>query len=324
MVEAIINPTATSVDSEQTAENVTKNVPEAYQSKFFVNPEMKREYFAIAPMVDVSDRYFRYFMRLLTKHAFLYTEMYNENAVLHACQGRDRLLAFSDNQHPVVCQLGGSDPHTMAEAAKVCQDFGYDEVNVNCGCPSNKVVKGAFGAILMKNPENVARIVAEIRSKVTIPVTVKCRLGVDDLDKWENIENFIRVVSEQGGATKFIIHARKAHLKGLNPKQNRTIPPLKYPWVFQLKETFPHLNFVINGGFSDCEKVVDILRDDHPLRQYNGLEGCMSGRMAMNTPWECAKIDRVIYGQNLDGDSDVPDTMTREEILLVSISETII
>ena len=168
----------------------------------------------------------------------------------------------------------------------------------------------------MKTPELVAQIVAEMRAQVTIPVTVKCRLGVDDLDQWENIVNFIRIVSEQGGATKFIIHARKAHLKGLNPKQNRTIPPLKYPWVFELKKTFPHLHFVINGGFSDCEKVVDILRDDHPLRDYNGLEGCMSGRMAMNTPWECAKIDRMIYGG--DPDVQIEDTMTREEILLVS------
>ena len=128
------------------------------------------------------------------------------------------MLSFSENQHPVVCQLGGNDPVTMGQAAKVAQDFGYDEVNVNCGCPSNKVQKGAFGAVLMKDPELVAQIVAEMRSQVTIPVTVKCRLGVDDLDQWEHIENFIRVVSEQGGARKFIIHARKAHLKGLNPK----------------------------------------------------------------------------------------------------------
>ena len=133
-------------------------------SKYLVNPDIKREYFSIAPMVDVSDKYFRYFMRLLTKHAFLYTEMLNENAVINACQGRDRLLAFNEIEHPVVCQLGGSDPATMGQAAKVCEDFGYDEVYVNCGCPSNKVVKGAFGAVLMKNPENVSRIVAEMRS----------------------------------------------------------------------------------------------------------------------------------------------------------------
>lgn len=141
-------------------------------------------------------------------------------------------------------------------------------------------------------------------------MTVKCRLGVDDLDQFENIENFIRIVSTESNCTKFIIHARKAHLKGLNPKQNRTIPPLKYPWVFQLKQTFPHLNFVINGGFDTVGKVKDILRDDYELREYNGLEGCMSGRMAMNTPWECAKLDKEIYGE------DEASTMTREEILL--------
>jgi len=182
---------------------------------------------------------------------------------------------------------------------------------VNCGCPSNKVQKGAFGAVLMKDPHLVARIVTEMQSQCNIPVTVKCRLGVDDLDKWENIENFVRIVSTEGNCKKFIIHARKAHLKGLNPKQNRTIPPLKYPWVFQLKETFPHLNFVINGGFDTIEKVQDVLRDDHELRQYNGLEGCMSGRIAMNTPWECAKIDRQIFGEGEEA-----NTMSREEILM--------
>jgi len=155
-----------------------------------------------------------------------------------------------------------------------------------------------------------------MRSQVTIPVTVKCRLGVDNEDSWEHVENFIRIVSTEGGCTKFIIHARKAHLKGLNPKQNRTIPPLKYPWVFKLKETFPHLNFVINGGFSEVEKVTDILRVDHPLRLYNGLEGCMSGRMAMNTPWEIAKIDRIVFGET------EASTMTRKEILLVSSGHT--
>ena len=194
----------------------------------------------------------------------------------------------------------------MAKAAKVCQDeFGYDEVNINCGCPSNKVQEGAFGAILMLDPELVAKMVAAMREAVTIPVTVKCRLGVDDHDKWEQMVEFIRIVSAKGGCTKFIIHARKCFLKGLNPKQNRDIPPLKYDWVFELKKLFPHLNFVINGGFSNVEKVLDILREDHPMNVHNGLEGCMSGRLAMNTPWECARIDREIFGDYST------DTMTR-------------
>merc|ERR1712226_1060917 len=149
-----------------------------------------------------------------------------------------------------------------------------------------------------------------MRDAVTIPVTVKCRLGVDDHDKWEQMVEFIRIVSEKGGCTKFIIHARKCFLKGLNPKQNRDIPPLKYDWVFELKKLFPHLNFVINGGFSTVEKVLDILRDDHPMNVHNGLEGCMSGRLAMNTPWECARIDREIFGDYSR------DTMTKEEMCL--------
>lgn len=189
-----------------------------YLSKFQVNDKLKREYFAVAPMVDVSDKYFRYFMRLLSKHAFLYTEMLNEHAIIHACQGRERLLSFSPNQHPVVCQLGGNDPIKMGQAAKIVEEFGFDEVNVNCGCPSNKTRDGCFGAVLMFDAELVARIVTEMRKNTTIPVTVKCRLGVDDKDNWDDVVNFIKIVSEKGGVTKFIIHARKAFLHGLDPK----------------------------------------------------------------------------------------------------------
>ena len=167
----------------------------------------------------------------------------------------------------------------------------------------------------MFDAELVARIVSEMRKNTTIPVTVKCRLGVDDKDQWDDIVNFIKVVSEKGGVTKFIIHARKAFLHGLDPKQNRTIPPLKYDWVFQLKKLFPHLHFVINGGFSEVEKIIDILRQDHSGLvgfESNGLEGCMSGRMAMNTPWEVARIDTELY------EDPSPAAMTREEILRVS------
>ena len=244
---------------EQNLQNAILPYPSKYVVNACPNSEgrgtIKREYFAIAPMVDVSDKYFRHFMRLLTKHSFLYTEMLNEHAVIHACQGRERLLGFTDIQHPVVCQLGGNDPIKMGQAAKIVQEWGYDEVNVNCGCPSNKTVSGSFGAVLMFDAKLVANICKEMRKQCSIPVTVKCRLGVDDHDKWENIVNFIKVVSEEGGITKFIIHARKAFLKGLDPKQNRTIPPLKYDWVFELKKLYPHLNFVINGGFSSVEKV---------------------------------------------------------------------
>ena len=162
----------------------------------------------------------------------------------------------------------------------------------------------------MYDAELVAEIVATMRKAVTIPITVKCRLGVDDHDKWDHIVHFIKTVSEKGGCTKFIIHARKCFLKGLNPKENRTIPQLKYDWVFNLKKLFPHLNFVINGGFSNVNKVKEIMSEDNPLNVHNGLEGCMSGRLAMNTTWECARIDREIF------DDYSYEGMSREEICL--------
>lgn len=166
-----------------------------------------RELFAIAPMVDVTDRHFRYFARLLTKKAFLYTEMLNEHAIIHSKKGKHAMLSYSDNQHPLVCQIGGNDPEKMAEAAKICEEWGYDEVNINCGCPSNKTRDGCFGAVLMFDAELVARITRAMLEAVNIPVTVKCRLGVDDLDKYEDVHNFINVVSNKGGIEKFIIHA---------------------------------------------------------------------------------------------------------------------
>ena len=178
----------------------------------------------------------------------------------------------------------------MAEAAKIVEAEGFDEVNVNCGCPSSAVSgAGCFGASLMFDPLKVAKITATMRNTVDIPVTVKCRLGVDDHDKWENIVDFVKVVSEEGGVNKFIIHARKCHLKGLNPKENRTIPPLNYPWVYQLAIQFPHLKFILNGGLNSIPEIKTGLES-------GPVYGCMSGRLAMNEPWEMAKIDREIYG----------------------------
>lgn len=165
-------------------------------------------------MVDVTDNYFRYFLRLISKHSFLYTEMLNEHAIIH----KPSLLKFTPNQHPVVCQIGGNDPLKVAKAAQMVEEAGYDEVNLNCGCPSQKTVNGCFGAQLMYNPELVAEICQEMIQTVNIPVTVKCRLGVDHLDSWEHLVNFITTVSEKGGVQKFILHARKAFLKGLDPK----------------------------------------------------------------------------------------------------------
>lgn len=159
----------------------------------------KRELFAIAPMVDISDKYFRYFMRLLSKECFLYTEMLNEHAIIYAKKGRESLLSYTENQHPLVCQIGGNNPDKMAEAAKICEDWGYDEVNINCGCPSQKTCDNCFGAVLMFDPPLVASICKKMRETVNIPVTVKCRLGVDDRDTYDDVKEFIRIVSTEGG-----------------------------------------------------------------------------------------------------------------------------
>ena len=196
----------------------------------------------------------------------------------------------------------------MGLAAMVVERFGYNEINVNCGYPSARVGEGT-GARLMKDPSLVVRIVTEMRLKVSIPVTVKCRIGVDDLDQFEDLLSFIKVVSEEGGVNKFIIHARKAKLVGATIKENRTKMALNHPWIFRLKEMLPHLNFVINGGLDTIEKVKEIMSDSHPLRHHNGLEGCMVGYLAKKAPWECARIDREIFG---DTESE---TQTREEII---------
>lgn len=175
----------------------------------------------------------------------------------------------------------------MALAAKIAvEDYGYDEVNVNCGCPSNRTRDGSFGAVLMFDPKLVADITRTMQKAVNVPVTVKCRLGVDNMDKYEDVHNFIRIVSHEGGVKKFTIHARKCFLRGLNPHENRTVPPLKYDWVLRLKQDFPDLSFVINGGFSEPEKIKDIMKEE------NGLEGVMVGRLAYNFPWALPIIDQ--------------------------------
>lgn len=194
----------------------------------------------------------------------------------------------------------------MAEAAKVAEEWGYDEVNINCGCPSAKTRDGCFGAVLMMDPPLVARITRAMREAVNIPVTVKCRLGVDDRDQYEHVREFVEVVSREGGVEKFIVHARKCLLHGLSPAENRSVPPLKYDWVFKLKGEFPHLRFVINGGFTSVDQVKEVLQDGQ-------LEGCMVGRMAMNTPWELSRVDRELFGST-------EDSLNREQILHVSIN----
>ena len=219
---------------------------------------------SLAPMMEITDRHFRYFLRLLTARTTLYTEMYVAQTLLHAPQARG-FLRFSPEEHPVACQVGGSDPEALARAARMIEEAGYDEVNLNCGCPSPRVAgKGAFGARLMFSPELVRDCVAAMRAAVAIPVTVKCRLGADDMDSYEAFARFVRIVAE-GGCTHFIVHARKCMLKGLDPKGNRTVPPLRYPWVQRVALENPHLRISINGGLTSWGQVEQLLCLTRPL-----------------------------------------------------------
>ena len=239
--------------------------------------------FCIAPMMDWTDKHCRYFHRLLTRHARLYTEMITTGAILHG--DRKRLLGFDASEHPVAVQLGGSDPKALAECARICADWGYDEINLNVGCPSDRVQSGRFGACLMAEPMLVADCAAAMRAAVHIPVTVKCRLGIDEQDSYETLVQFISCNAEAGCRT-FIVHARKAWLQGLSPKQNREVPPLDYQRVYQLKQNFPQLNLIINGGIMNLDQAEQHL-------QY--VDGVMLGRAAYQTPYRLAEVDRRFF-----------------------------
>ncbi|MEM9029529.1 MAG: tRNA dihydrouridine(20/20a) synthase DusA [Pseudomonadota bacterium] len=240
--------------------------------------------FSVAPMMDWTDRHCRFFHRRLTRHALLYTEMVTAEAVLYG--PRDRLLAFDPSEHPVALQLGGSDPAKLADAARIGADFGYDEINLNVGCPSDRVQSGRFGACLMAEPDLVGDCVAAMQSRVDRPVTVKCRIGVDDQDSESDLDRFIETVAS-AGCRRFIVHARKAWLKGLSPKENREIPPLDYDRVYRLKARRPELTIVINGGIATLDGATAHL--DH-------VDGVMLGRAAYQTPYLLADVDRVIFG----------------------------
>jgi len=239
--------------------------------------------FSVAPMMDRTDRHCRYFHRLLTKRSFLYTEMLHANAVLKG--DTEKLLNHHTDEHPLVLQLGGSDPSALAEASSISEKFGYSEVNLNVGCPSSKVQKGRFGAVLMKEPKLVAKCISQMKEATTLPVTVKCRIGVDDMDQNIHLDNFINEVSSAGCNT-FIIHARKAWLKGLSPKDNREIPPLNYERVYKLKNTFPDLKFIINGGIKSLHESSIHLQH---------VDGVMIGREAYENPLLLAEVDSVIF-----------------------------
>lgn len=234
-------------------------------------------------MLDWTDRHERYFLRLLTQHAILYTEMITTGALIHG--DRQRFFEFNQVEHPVAIQLGGSDPADLALCAKMAENHGYDEINLNVGCPSNRVQSGMFGACLMAQPERVAQCVAAMRNAVTIPVTVKHRIGIDENESIEQLYTFVETVAEAGCKT-FIVHARKAWLKGLSPKENRDIPPLRYNVVHQLKKDMSQLEIIINGGICDLDTV---------HQQLAHVDGVMMGREAYHNPYILADVDQRIY-----------------------------
>jgi tRNA-dihydrouridine synthase A len=243
-------------------------------------------------MMDWTDRHCRFFHRLLTRHALLYTEMVTADAVLRG--DRERLLAFSAEEHPVALQLGGSDPAKLAEAAAIGEALGYDEINLNVGCPSDRVQEGQFGACLMLEPELVADCVAAMRARVHVPVTGKCRIGVDDQDGEAALQRFVTLVAAAGCAT-FMVHARKAWLKGLSPKENREVPPLDYDLVYHLKRERPALTVVLNGG---------VLSLDEAVAHLAFVDGVMIGRAAYHEPWLLAGADRRVFGAADDPQPD--------------------
>lgn len=238
---------------------------------------------SIAPMLDWTNRHCRYFHRLLSQHAMLYTEMVTTGAIIH---GKGDYLVYNEQEHPVALQLGGSDPKAMAHCAKLAQERGYDEVNINVGCPSDRVQSGMFGACLMANPALVAQCVEAMREAVDIPVTVKCRIGIDDSDEYQFLADFVETV-KLAGCQSFTVHARKAWLKGLSPKQNREVPPLNYERVYQLKQQHPELEIDINGGITTIEQMREHLKH---------VDGVMVGREAYQNPYILAEVDRAFYG----------------------------
>lgn len=246
---------------------------------------------AVAPMLDWTDRHCRYFLRLITRRTLLYSEMVTTGALIHGDVPRH--LRYDPAEHPLALQLGGSDPADLAHCARLGADWGYDEINLNCGCPSDRVQQGRFGACLMAEPGLVADCVAAMKAAVTVPVTVKSRIGVDYQDSYEALADFTGAVAA-AGADALIVHARKAWLQGLSPRENREVPPLRYDYVARLKSDFPGLTIAINGGVRTLEAALGLLE---------GLDGVMIGRAAYEDPWMLAAADRLIYG----GDAPEPD-----------------
>ena len=252
--------------------------------------------FCVAPMMGWTDRHDRVFLRQLSKHALLYTEMVTSAALKHG--DAQYLLKHSEGEHPVALQLGGSKPVELAEAAALAERSGYDEINLNVGCPSDRVQSGAFGACLMAEPELVGKCVSSMMTSVSLPVTIKCRIGIDDRDSQRELEDFIGTVADAGCDT-FIVHARKAILSGLSPKENREIPPLKYDSVFAVKQAFPELSIIINGGIKTLEDAESLLKK---------TDGVMLGREAYQNPFIINEVDAVFFAA-------ATDVQTRTETL---------
>ncbi|MFQ5635380.1 MAG: tRNA dihydrouridine(20/20a) synthase DusA [Gammaproteobacteria bacterium] len=249
---------------------------------------MSRQRISVAPMMDWTDRHCRYFFRLLTPGAMLYTEMVTDEAVLRG--DRERLLAHDPAEHPVALQLGGSDPRRLADATRIAGDYRYDEVNLNIGCPSDRVRSGRFGACLMADPERVAECIGAMREATVSPVTVKTRIGIDDRDDYAFLERFVRIVAA-AGCDRFIVHARKAILEGLTPKQNRSVPALRYDIVYRLKREFPELTVILNGGIQSSDAVGAHLEL---------VDGVMIGRKAYADPWFLTELQSRFGARDSD------------------------
>lgn len=241
--------------------------------------------FSVAPMMDWTDRHCRVFHRMLSARARLFTEMVVADAVIHG--ERAYLLGYHEQEHPVALQIGGSDPQKLAQAAKIGSDFGYDEINLNVGCPSDRVQSGRFGACLMADPNLVAQCFSDMQALSNAPVTIKCRIGIDEQDPQQTLPDFIETV-KQAGCKTFIIHARKAWLDGLSPKENRTVPPLDYKLVRDIKRAFPELSIVLNGGLEDFAQT---------QKAAHGLDGVMFGRAAYHRPWILSEVDATFYNK---------------------------
>ncbi len=252
--------------------------------------------FCIAPMLHCTDRHFRYLARLLSKKSFLYTEMITTGALIHG--DRERWLPLHEGENPVALQLGGSNAAEMAKCAELASEYKFDEVNINVGCPSDRVQAGKFGACLMLEPEIVCNSIKAMQAVTQAEVTVKTRIGVDDQDSYEFLKKFVEKIAFAGCKT-IMVHARKAHLSGLSPRQNRTVPPLHYEYVYQLKREFPELTFILNGGLKNKAEMVQHLQE---------LDGVMVGREVYDNPYFLSDIDELIYGER-------PNTISRIEVL---------